>query len=180
MKIIDLLDKRFEFYISENEIDTAVDKVAKKINSDYKNIQNPLFITVMNGAFMFTSDLMKKIELDAELSFIKVSSYAGLCSSGEISETIGLNVDVNGRDVIILDEMVDSGKTIDYIHEMLTSKGAKSVKTCCLIYKTCTFKGKTNIDYYGLLLEKDLFIVGYGLDYNQHGRQLKDIYILHT
>ncbi len=174
MSVIQILDKKFEPYISYNEIELAIDKMAKKINDELKD-DLPVFLMILNGSFMFGADLMKRIDFPCEVSFVKVASYAGTKSTEEVKELIGLNEDLKGRNVVIVEDIIDSGLTIDGILKDLKNKGVKSVKISTLLLKPKAFKGSYDIDYVGMEIPND-FIVGYGLDYNQLGRNLKDIY----
>lgn len=179
MAIIKCLDKEFESFISSEVIDTFVEKVASEINETYKNsAEPPIFIGLLNGVYMFASDLMKKIEFQCEITFIKVSSYSGLNSTGEVKQILGLNCDIKGRDVILLDEIVDTGCTIKNVVDTLTEMKPKSIKVGTLIYKPNCCKVDTKIDFIGHYMTENLFIVGYGLDYNERLRSLPDIYIL--
>ena len=177
MKRIRLWDKEFELLLTYEEIRQAVKKMAVRIKSDLEG-KEVLFICILNGAFMFASDLMKELELkDAEISFCKFASYSGTNSSGLTKELIGLNETVNGRTVVILEDIVDSGQTMAGVIEQALKKGAKEVKIATLLFKPGALKADIVIDYAGINIAND-FVVGYGLDYDRRGRNLKDIYTL--
>ena len=176
MKTVTLKDKTFGISIPETELLKAVDNVAEKMNSDLKG-KNPLFLIVLNGAFMFASDLLKRVEIPAQLSFVKVSSYCGTCSSGNVTELIGLNEDVKGRTVVIIEDIVDSGRTMYGMVEKLKSMGVGELRIATLFFKPEALKYDLNIDYAAMEIPNE-FIVGYGLDYDGYGRNLRDIYTL--
>ncbi len=176
MKKVTLHDKTFALSIPNADIQQAIEKVAAQINKDMAG-EIPVFVGLLNGAFMFAADLLKLIDVPCEVSFIKYSSYAGTQSVGKVSELIGLNTDLKNRTVIILEDIIDSGLTIDKLLKDLQSKELKQVKIATLLYKPDAFKAHYAIDYVGMPVPND-FIVGYGLDYNELGRNLKDIYTL--
>lgn len=176
MKTVTLKDKTFGISIPETELLKAVDNVAEKMNADLKG-KNPLFLIVLNGAFMFASDLLKRVEIPAQLSFVKVSSYCGTCSSGNVTELIGLNEDVKGRTVVIIEDIVDSGRTMYGMVEKLKSMGVGELRIATLFFKPEALRYDLNIDYAAMEIPND-FIVGYGLDYDGYGRNLRDIYTL--
>jgi hypoxanthine phosphoribosyltransferase len=177
MERIKLHDKEFKIFIPHEKILKSIGEVAAKINIDYKERETPLFLSVLNGSFMFTSDLIKLIDFQCEISFIKLSSYSGTESTGEIKEIMGLNSPVKGRSVIIVEDIVDTGATIEELYRMLDEAGAADVKICTLLLKPEAYHKDIKIDYVALEIPND-FIVGYGLDYNELGRQYKDIYVL--
>jgi hypoxanthine phosphoribosyltransferase len=174
MDSIQIKDKQFTLSIPECEILTAVKKVALQINSDLKGT-NPLFICVLNGAFMFASDLMKEIDFPCEITFIKLSSYEGLYTSGSVKEIIGLNESVVGRNVVVVEDIVDTGITMERILESLIAKGAKDIHVATFLQKPDALQRNIKIDYIAMKIPND-FIVGYGLDYDGYGRNLKNIY----
>lgn len=176
--MIKLYDKQFKDYISAREIEHVVERLAAQINRDYAG-KNPLFIAILNGCFMFASDLMKKIELDCEISFIKVSSYDGVSSTGEVAELIGLTQDLTNRDVILLEDIIDTGLTLEKVLNSLESKEIGSISIATLLFKPSIFNKNYPIQYVGKNIPNK-FVVGYGLDYNQSGRNLKEIYQLST
>ena len=172
--MIRVLDKSFEVFITKEEIQQEISNLAAKINADYRD-RDLVFLSVLNGAFMFTSDLMKSITLDCEVSFVKMSSYSGVDSRGQVDELIGLGDNIAGRDIIIVEDIVDSGITIDKIISLLEPEGAASVQVCTLLYKPDAFKGIKRPEYIGFSIP-NAFVVGYGLDYDQKGRNLDTIY----
>ena len=155
-------------------IQKAILAIAHKINRDYKN-EIPVFISVLNGSFLFTADLVKKVKGNCEVSFVKVSSYKGTQSKGVVNELIGLNENITGRNIIILEDIVDSGKTLEKVYQELKKKKPRSIKVCALFVKPNTYSKKIKIDYMGINMPND-FLVGYGLDLNGRYRNLKDVY----
>jgi len=177
MKRVKLWDKEFEISLPNADIQLAIKQIAIRMKKDLEGKQ-PLFICILNGAFMFASELMKEVELtDAEISFLKLASYSGTSSTGEIKELIGLNEEITGRTVVVIEDIVDSGHTIKGVTDQLINKGAKEVKIATLLFKPDALKVKVNLDYVGIEIPND-FIVGFGLDYDRRGRNLKDIYTL--
>jgi hypoxanthine phosphoribosyltransferase len=172
--VIRILDKSFDVFIEEDELQAEIRSLADQINKDFEG-QEVLFIAVLNGAFMFAADLMKSISLECEISFVKMSSYKGVQSSGEVNELIGLNADLKGKKVILLEDIVDTGLTMDKILSLVESHEPSSVKICTLLYKPTAFKGKNEPHYVGFSIP-DAFVVGYGLDYNERGRNLGSVY----
>lgn len=178
MEKIQVHDKVFRPYLTNAEIEKAIDDVAAKIVADYKDCGDvPVFLCVLNGAVMFTAAIMKRVNIPAELVSIKISSYQGTKSTGTVLIPMGLTGDVTGRRVIIMEDVVDTGNTIVALKELLLSKGAKDVKICTMLFKPDIYQKKEKIDYIGKSIPND-FIVGYGLDYNEIGRNLPDIYVI--
>lgn len=176
MDKIRIQDKTFEIMMTEEYILSQIDKVAKRINEDMKD-KNPLFLAVLNGSFMFASDLMKKVTIPSEISFVKLASYQGTTSSGKVKEIIGINEDLSGRTVVIVEDIVESGLTMKQMIESLGTRNPASVHICSLFVKPECLKVDLNIEYAVMNIGND-FIVGYGLDYNQQGRNYKDLYVL--
>lgn len=176
MDTVDVLDKKFELYIPYNEIVARVKVIAGKIAEDLAE-RNPLFVIMLNGAFMFAAELMKEVNFPAELSFVKLSSYAGMESSGTVRELIGLSDKVEGRDVVIIEDIVESGLTMKTMIEMLERQKVGSVRIAALFVKPHCLLHDVKVDYAAIEIDDD-FIVGFGLDYNGYGRNLKDIYKL--
>ncbi len=172
--MIQVLDKSFEEFIKRDEIDRKIQSLGKTLNADFSG-KEVVFLAVLNGAFMFTSDLMKVVNLDCEISFVKMSSYQGTKTSGTVEELIGLNTDIRNKHVIIIEDIVDSGFTINKIHSLLEGKEAASVSVCTLLYKPDAFQGTKKPDYVGFSIP-NAFVVGYGLDYDEKGRNLDAIY----
>ncbi|MDR2621570.1 MAG: hypoxanthine phosphoribosyltransferase [Dysgonamonadaceae bacterium] len=174
MTEVQLKDKKFELFIPEKVIIKEIAKIARDITRDMKE-KKPLFICVLNGAFMFTSDLMKKIDIPCEVDFIRLKSYQGVQSSGCIKEMQGLVESVENRHLVIVEDIIDTGHTISYLVNKLKTENPASVKTACLLFKPNALVTGTKPDYYALEIPND-FIVGYGLDYDGLGRNLKNIY----
>ena len=173
-KTITLGDKTFRLYITEEQILTAIKKIADQINRDYKD-KKPLFIPILNGSFMFASDLFKDITCSCEISFIKASSYRGLSSSGDVSSLIGLSDDITGRDIIIIEDIIDTGHTLSRLIPQMEVQMPASIRIVTLLFKPKALQTDITIDYIGLKIANE-FIVGYGLDYNGLGRNLREIY----
>lgn len=167
-------DKNFAPFISEEEIADKVQQLAKKINKDYKGT-NPLFIAILNGSFIFASDLMKEITLECEVSFIKLSSYTEMASSGSVKELIGINENVFNRDVVIIEDIVDTGNTMKVVLDEFKERGVKSVEIASLLVKPEALENSIDIKYIGFEIPNK-FVVGYGLDYDGFGRNKKAIY----
>jgi hypoxanthine phosphoribosyltransferase len=174
MSTIQIKDKKFALSIPEAEIQTAVRNVAEAINRDLAET-NPLFICVLNGAFMFAGDLMKTVNFPCEITFIKLSSYDGLYTTGTVKEIIGLNESVVGRTVVVVEDIVDTGITMERILGSLRAKGAKEIRVATFLQKPDALQRDITVDYVAMKIPND-FIVGYGLDYDGYGRNLKDIY----
>lgn len=169
-------DKEFELYIRSEEIQKAITRVAQRIKDDYQN-KDVIFVGVLNGAFMFVSDLLKQIDFQCEVSFIKVASYDGTTSTGKVHELIGLVNDIKNKHVIILEDIVDTGLTLDKIFSMINHDHPSSLEVATLLYKPAAFNGKHAPKYVGLEIPND-FIVGFGLDYLEFGRNTRNIYKL--
>lgn len=175
--IIKLHDRKFKIMIPAEKIDEAVSAVAQRINEDYGDKETPLFVGVLNGSFMFMSDLIKKIEFNNELSFVKLASYEGTCSSGCVKSLIGLNGSIEGRHVIVVEDIVDTGESIEHMVRELEAMHPASIRVCTLFFKPGSYSKHIPIDYRALEIGNE-FIVGYGLDYDQLGRNLKDVYVV--
>lgn len=167
---------KFKIKISASEIQKAIGDVARQINSDLKD-KKPLFLAVLNGSFMFAADLMKKVHIDCEISFIKLASYDGTASTGKVTQLIGINEQINGRTVVIIEDIVDTGNTIENITVQLKEHGAAEIKIATLLFKPEAYTKSLPIEYTAIVVPND-FLVGYGLDYNGLGRNLADIYVL--
>lgn len=176
MAVINILDKKFETSYTEEEILKRVKAVAERINTDMAG-KNPLLLAVLNGSFMFAADLMRMITIPCEISFVKLASYQGTTSTGEIKEVIGINEDLAGRTVIIVEDIVESGLTMKRMIDTLGTRNPASIHICTLLLKPEKLKIDLNIEYAAMEIPND-FIVGYGLDYDQQGRNLRDIYTL--
>jgi len=162
--------------ISSRKIQDAITIIARKIDKDFKN-QNPLFLAVLNGSFLFAADLLKKIKIECEISFIKVSSYTGTASTGKVNTLIGVNENLHKRPVIILEDIVDSGNTLEAVIGEIKKHNPDTIRIATLFFKPETYKKKIALDYVGIKVPNQ-FLVGYGLDYNGLGRNLKDVYSL--
>lgn len=169
-------DKQFHSYISEAEIQSVVERLANDLEKDYQG-KELIFLSILNGSFMFTSDLMKSINSNVEVSFVKVSSYKGTNTTGRVDELIGLNADLKNKSVVILEDIVDTGITIDKVLTLLRTQDVESIEICTLLFKPEAYLGKNKPKYIGMEIPNK-FVVGYGLDYNELGRNLKEIYQL--
>jgi hypoxanthine phosphoribosyltransferase len=176
MSSIKVHDKEFISYISSGEIEEQVSRVASEINRDYEG-KKPLFIAILNGAFIFAADLFKYITLEAEICFIKLASYKGVKSTGKVITAIGLDVDLYGREVIIVEDIVDTGKTLSQFLPQLEHHHPASLKIASLLHKPDAMIHPIKIDYLGFTIP-DKFVIGYGLDYDGLGRNIKEIYQL--
>lgn len=175
MKQVTLKDKTFELFIPYARIEEAIDALGARINEDYKDKPTPLFIGVLNGSFMFMGELMQRIAFQCELSFVKLASYVGTSSSGKVSELIGLTDNLEGRDIIVVEDIVDTGESIEHLMRSLTGHRPASIEVATLLFKPASYKKEVPIRYRAMEIPND-FIVGFGLDYDQLGRNLKDIY----
>lgn len=178
MELITVKDKTFRISIPEAEIQASIKALAAKINTDLEG-EVPLFLCVLNGSFMFAGDLMKYVSIDCEISFVKLASYhGGMESSGAVKQLIGLNTDISNRTVVIVEDIVDTGNTIEALTQQLQALKPKQVRVATLLFKPEAYQKSIPIDYAALEVP-NLFLVGYGLDYDELGRNLKDIYVLH-
>ena len=179
MENITLHHKEFRPFIKAIEIDEAITNMAVQMNQDLKD-EKPLFLCILNGSFMFASDLIKQITIpETQISFIKIASYSGTHSSGQIKELIGLNEDMTNRTIVVLEDIIDSGKSMSYLLEYLKHKNPKKIIIATLFYKPKAIVYPVPLHYCGIELEND-FIVGRGLDYNGLGRNYPDLYVLNT
>ena len=175
MKNVTINDREFELFIPYEKIRSIVEEMAESMNKDLEG-KSPLFLCILNGSFMFATEIFKRISsLDAEISFIKLASYSGTQTSGEIKQLIGLNEDLTGRTVVVLEDIVDSGITIANTIEQIKAKNPSEIKIATLLLKPDALKINVQLDYIGIEIPND-FIVGYGLDYDRKGRNLIDIY----
>ena len=174
METIKVLDKEFKLYIKQEEIEAVIKDIANQINEDYKG-KSPIFLVLLNGAFMFASQLLKELTLDCETSFVKYASYNGTQSTGNVKELIGLNSSLEGRDIVIIEDIIDSGYTMKCILKKLEDLKVASVKIATMLFKPNAFEFDYKVDYIGMNIGNE-FIVGYGLDYNEHGRNYGSIY----
>jgi hypoxanthine phosphoribosyltransferase len=176
MPVVKVHDKSFDTYLSEETIQNRIKEMAGVINKDYAG-KRPFFIAILNGSFMFASDLFKQLNIDAEICFIKLASYKGLKSSGNVVTSIGLDDDLYGKDVVIVEDIVDTGKTLHNFLPRLLHQQPRSLKIATLLHKSAATQYHLTLDYIGFDIP-DKFVVGYGLDYDGLGRNFKEIYQL--
>lgn len=176
MSIVRIKGKTFKTSIPEKEIKERIQVVADRINHDMAD-KNPLFLAVLNGAFIFAADLMRMITIPCEISFVKLASYQGTTSTGKVTEVMGINEDLTDRTIVIIEDIVDTGLTMKRMVETLGTRHPASVHICALLVKPEKLQVDLNIEYAAMEIPND-FIVGYGLDYDQQGRNLSDIYTL--
>ena len=173
---IKLLDKTFRVMIPAEDIDKAVSRIADKLNEQFSG-HTPIFLGVLSGSFLFLSDLVRKVAFHNQVAFVKLSSYEGTSSTGNVKMKLGVDFDIEGRDVIIVEDIVETGHSMNYLLQYLREKNPASITICTLFFKPNKFLYDYKVDYAALSIG-DEFIVGYGLDYNQLGRNLKDIYVV--
>ena len=176
MSTIKVHDKTFSTFLSESAINEQVKRIAQEINTDYKG-KTPLFIAILNGSFMFASDLFKELEIEAQVCFIKLASYQGVKSTGNVVTSIGLDVSLKDREVIVIEDIVDTGKTLHDFLPQIMDQNPSSVKLATLLHKPEALKYSLTIDYVGFSIPNK-FVVGYGLDYDGLGRNLREIFQL--
>lgn len=180
MSNVRLFDKSFRPFIPYEKIEAAIDSVAKKLNDDYAASKDvPVLLCVLNGSILFTAELMKRLSFKCEVVSIKLSSYEGTRSTGKPREVMGMTGSVEGKRVIIVEDIVDTGTTIEDLKRILEEKGALESKVCTMLLKPAVYKKDVALDYVGMEIPND-FIVGFGLDYDEIGRNSKDIYVLDT
>lgn len=176
MSIVKIKDKSFRVSIPEAEIKNRVKLLAQQMSKDLEG-KNPLFLAVLNGSFVFAADLMREMTIPCEISFVKLASYQGTTSTGKIKEVIGINEDLSGRTIVIVEDIVESGQTMKRMIESLGTRNPASVQICTLFFKPEKLKKDLTLDYVAFRIPDD-FILGYGLDYDQQGRGLKDVYTI--
>lgn len=176
MKKIQVLDKTFRLYMSTEEIQAVVSRVAAEISIDYKG-RNPILCPVLTGSFMFAADLARSLDFDADLSFVRYSSYQGMASTGQVKKVLGFPEKCKGRDVIIVEDIIDSGISMEKMVEQLQALQPASIALCTFFFKPGNFIKNYKIDYIGKSIPND-FIVGYGLDYDGAGRTYPEVYVL--
>jgi hypoxanthine phosphoribosyltransferase len=174
MRKVRVRDKEFQLSVGENEIRSAVKRIADSINKDYEG-KNPLFMVILNGAFIFAADLFRNITIPCEISFVKYASYSGTSTTSEVRELIGLNEDIRNRNVIIVEDIVDTGVTMQYLLAKLKSMYPSEIKLAALFFKPDAFRANFSIDYLGMKIP-NRFVVGYGLDYDGYGRNYPEVY----
>ena len=171
-----ILDKKFREFISEQAIQKRINELATQINNDFAG-KEVVFIGILNGAFMFAADLFKKIDLKARISFVKLASYQGTSSSGAIKELIGWNEDIKNKNIVVTEDIVDTGSTLERIVDELVIRKVAGIKIAAMLLKPAAYTKEIPIDYIGFEIPND-FVVGYGLDYNGYGRNLPSVYTL--
>ena len=176
MSTVKIIDKTFKTSITEEQIKQRVKELGQQISKDMEG-KNPLLIGVLNGSFIFAADLLREITIPCEISFVKLASYEGILSTGKVTEVLGLNEDISGRTVIIVEDIVDTGRTMRQMLNTLSVRRPASIHICTLFLKPDKLEEPLDIKYVAFTIPND-FIVGYGLDYNQQGRGLKEIYTL--
>ena len=176
MDSIKIKDKSFRVSIPETEIKTRVKALAEQMSKDLEG-KNPIFLAVLNGAFIFAADLMREMTIPCEISFVKLASYQGTTSTGKVKEVFGINEDLSGRTVVIVEDIVESGQTMKQMIESLGTRNPASVQICTLFFKPEKLKEELTLDYVAFRIPDD-FILGYGLDYDGLGRELKDVYTI--
>ena len=178
MEKIHIKDKTFRPYISGEEIARAVDRVARCIREDVRQEEGtPLFVVMLNGAFMFASDLLRAIDVPCEVAFMRMKSYQGTASTGTVDLLQDMHAEISGRTVIVIEDIVDTGATMHALLEHLQRRRPKCVKIASLLFKPESLQYAVPVDYVAFEITRD-FIVGYGLDYDEEGRNLKDIYVI--
>ena len=173
---VEVHELSFEPLLSPQQVQDAVWRIGQDISMQFKG-KNPLFIAVLNGAFIFAADLIRSVSFDNEIAFVKVASYQALQSTGNISELIGLDKDVEGRSVIVIEDIVDTGHTISYLSKLLKDRGASEIAFAVLLLKEEAYQYDIHLDFVGFRIP-NRFVIGYGLDYNHYGRGLRGIYVL--
>ncbi len=174
METVTIKDKMFSLSIPAAEIQTAISKLAEKLNHELVG-KDPLFLVILNGSFMFAADLFKMLTIPCEVSFVKLSSYRGTSSTEVVKTMIGLSDDIKGRTIVVIEDIVDTGHTLEHLMKMLDEQQPADIKICTLLFKPNAYLKCIRIDYVGIEIPND-FIVGYGLDYDGFGRNLADIY----
>ncbi|MDA3613932.1 hypoxanthine phosphoribosyltransferase [Polluticaenibacter yanchengensis] len=174
MKTIELFGKTFVPYISAAEIQVQVERLAKEIKAEYEG-KKPLFIAILNGSFMFASDLFKCLDFESEICFIKLASYKGTKSSGQVISAIGLDIDVKGRDVIVLEDIVDTGRTLYTFLPQLKNQLPASLKICTFLHKPEATEYPLDLQYVGFSIPNN-FVLGYGMDFDGYGRNIPELY----
>ena len=174
--MIRIKDKNFKLAISADEIENKIADLAEVLNRDYAD-KNPILLGILNGSFMFAADLVRHLTFPHQMQFVKVSSYEGMDTTGQVKEIIGITTDIKGRDIILVEDIVDTGTTMSQILPTIHEKGVKSVEICTFLTKPDKLMGKVDIKYCAFEIP-NLFVVGYGLDYDGYGRNYKDLYVL--
>jgi hypoxanthine phosphoribosyltransferase len=176
MKEILILDKRFREYLTERAIQKRIEELAQQMNADLTD-KEVVFLGILNGAFLFAADLFRRINFPARISFVKLASYQGTSSSGSIKELIGWNEDIKNKTIVIVEDIVDTGNTLERIVDELVIRKATEVKVAAMLFKPAAYTKNIHLDYIGFEIPND-FVVGYGLDYDGFGRNLTSVYSL--
>jgi hypoxanthine phosphoribosyltransferase len=169
-------NKEFELFIPRDRIDSKVIEIGFRINRDYAD-KKPLFVVVLNGAFMFAADLMKVVNIESELTFVKIASYQGTSSTGKVKEVIGLTENITGRHLIIIEDIVDTGITMEHLLNSLQALNPESIEIATFLLKPKSLQKRVNLKYIGFEIPSD-FVIGYGLDFDGYGRNFSDVYVL--
>ena len=176
MKEIRILDKTFREFITEETLQSRIEELAIQINSDMAG-KDVVFLGILNGAFLFAADLFRRIEIEAKISFVKLASYEGTSSSGTIKELIGWNEDIKNKSIVVIEDIVDTGNTLERVVGELNIRKASEIRIATMLYKPAAYKKDIPLDYVGFEIPND-FVVGYGLDYDGYGRNLPSVYTL--
>ncbi len=176
MQNVTLHDKSFRPFLTEKEIQDAIKQLAKQLQKDYQD-SNPIFIGILNGSFLFTADLVREFEGDCEVTFLRMASYEGTESTGDVQTVLGIKEDIKNRNIVIIEDIVDTGNTVEKLYETLSKEQPSSLKIATLLFKPNAYQKDIPIDYVAITVGNE-FLVGYGLDYDGLGRNLKDIYII--
>jgi hypoxanthine phosphoribosyltransferase len=176
MENVIVKDKEFKLLLSEIQIQESIGKIAEKINTDLRD-KNPLFLAVLNGSFMFAADLMKKIAIPCEICFVKLASYEGMESGGKVKEVFGLSERIDGRTVVIVEDIVDSGRTMQQLLASLSSRNPAEIRIATFLFKPKALLSDLKLDYVAFEIPND-FVVGYGLDYDGYGRNYGEVFTL--
>jgi len=176
MKEIHILDKKFREFLTEKAIQQRIEEMARQVNNDLAG-KEVVFLGILNGAFLFAADLFRRIEFPARISFVKLASYQGTSSSGSIKELIGWNEDIKNKTIVVVEDIVDTGNTLERIVDELVIRKATEVRIAAMLFKPAAYTKNIPIDYIGFEIPND-FVVGYGLDYDGFGRNLSSVYTL--
>ncbi|MDR1517488.1 MAG: hypoxanthine phosphoribosyltransferase [Dysgonamonadaceae bacterium] len=176
MKSVKIKDKEFEVFIESTKIERSIDRISERINADLKD-RDPIFVAILNGAFMFAAELMKRVSIPCEITFVRLASYRGTSSTENVKEVLGLNESIEGRTIVVVEDIVDTGNTMETLLGQLSAMKPKEIRIATLLFKPDALKKDIKLDYVAIEIPCD-FIVGYGLDYDGYGRNLNDIYKL--
>jgi len=174
--MVEVKDKKFVPYLSEGQLAEKISELGSRINKDYVD-KKPVLLGILNGAFMFLSDLAKSIDIPVEIQFIKIASYESFSSTGKVKDLIGLNIDLDGREVIVVEDIIDTGLSMKHILDLVSDKNPANISIATLLLKPEALQEELDIAYVGFRIPNK-FVVGYGLDYDGYGRNLREIYQL--